>query len=64
MTGVQTCALPIFIDFRTDIGKEEDSWLRENVEEVEYFEDSDSDLDDFTGDDESVGSIIDIDIPL
>lgn len=54
----------LFIDFRTDIGKEEDSWLRENVEEVEYFEDSDSDLDDFTGDDESVGSIIDIDIPL
>lgn len=50
----------LFIDFETEVDKGADSWLRENVEGVEYFENSDED--DFTDDDESVGSIIDVEM--
>ena len=50
----------LFIDFGTGVDKEDDIWLRENVEEVEYFEDSEED--DFSDDDESVSSIIGVEI--
>jgi hypothetical protein len=49
----------LFIDLKSDVEKEDDSWLRENVEEVEYFEASDED--DYTDDDESEGGIIEMD---
>jgi len=49
------------IDYGSGIDKEDDSWLRENVEGLEYFEDSDED--DYTDDDdESVNSLIDVQI--
>jgi len=47
------------IDYGSGIDKEDDSWLRGNVEVIEYFEDSDED--DFS-DDESVSSLIDVEI--
>jgi len=47
----------LFIDFGSEIKVEDDSWLRENVEEVEYF--ADSDEDDYT-DTESASSIIEL----
>jgi len=50
------------IDFGSGINKEDDSWLRENVEGVEYFEDSDED--DYSDDDESVNSLVDVQIGL
>ena len=42
------------VDYRSGIDKGDGSWLRENVEGIEYFEDSDED--DFS-DDESVSSL-------
>ena len=50
----------LFIDSETVLDREEDAWLRGNVEGVEYFEDSDED--DLTDDEESVGSIIDVEM--
>ena len=48
------------IDFGTEIDQDDDIWLRENVEGVEYFEDSDED--DFTDDDASVSSAIEVEL--
>ena len=48
------------IDFGSGIDKEDDSWLRENVEGVEYFEDSDEE--EYSDDDESVNSLIGVEI--
>lgn len=48
------------IDFGSGIDKDNDSWLRENVEVVEYFEDSDDD--DYTDDDESASSLVGVEI--
>ena len=48
------------IDFGSEVDKEDDLWLREKVEEVEYFEGSDDD--DYTDDDESVSSVIEVEM--
>ena len=50
----------LFIDFGTELNEVDDWWLRENVEGVEYFEGSDED--DFTDDDGSVSSIIQVEM--
>jgi len=50
----------LYIDYRTEIDKDDDRWLRETVEGVEYF--AGSDKDDFTDDDESVSSIIEVEM--
>ena len=47
----------LFIDLGSEIGEDDDGWLRERVEGVEYFEGSD---DDYTDDDESVSSILEV----
>ena len=49
----------LFIDFRSEIDKEDDVWLRGKVDGVEYFELSDDD--DYT-DDESASSIIEVEM--
>ncbi|KAF9781618.1 hypothetical protein BJ322DRAFT_1010446 [Thelephora terrestris] len=49
----------LYIDFGSMINKEDDGWLREKVDGLEYFEGSDED--DYT-DDESVGSIIEVEM--
>jgi hypothetical protein len=48
------------MDFGTAVDKNDDSWLQENVEEVECFEDSDED--EYTDEDESVGSVIEVEM--
>lgn len=50
----------LFIDFGAEINKVDDQWLREKVEVIEYYEDSDED--DLTDDDESVSSIIEVEM--
>jgi hypothetical protein len=50
----------LFIDFASEIDKEDDVWLRGKVDGVEYFEGSDED--DYTDDDESVSSIIEVEM--
>lgn len=49
----------LYIDFTTEIDQDADGWLRENVEGVEYFEDSDED--DYS-DDESASSVIEVEM--
>ncbi|KAF9649387.1 hypothetical protein BDM02DRAFT_3113764 [Thelephora ganbajun] len=50
----------LFIDFGSEVDKDDDRWLRENVEGVEYFEGSDED--DLTDYDESASSIIEVEM--
>ena len=50
----------LYIDHRTEINQDDDWWLREKVEGVEYF--AGSDEDDFTDDDESASSIIEVEM--
>ena len=58
-TGVGLPLRMLCIDFGTEVSEEDDRWLRENVEEVEYFEDSDDG--EYT-DDETGSTIIDVEM--
>lgn len=51
----------LLIDFSSEVSKDDDRWLRERVGGIEYFEGSD-DEDDYTDDDESVSSIIEVEM--
>ena len=50
----------LYIDYGTEVDKGDDLWLRGKVEGVEYFEGSDED--DFSDDDESVSSVIEVEM--
>jgi hypothetical protein len=50
----------LYIEYGTEIDQDDDWWLQEKVEVVEYFEGSDEE--DFSDDDESVSSVIEVDM--